>query len=415
MKKMITRITALILAVLLLLTLCISAAAAENGSPMLANVLDPNDPNAKPVGVFALRLRLGAEMTYMTAFLVKNGSSQYILTHSILASYVEEGYEMTLMGADGKNNIATFLGVDEDYELAYLFADGMKEFEPLKFSRDKFATKIALVLSFLNSNYSAAKDVEFRSYDFARFAQLTDRYFVEEKKEITLQWLGCPVLPERNTLEVQGICTAIKDKSDDMVLGIINFEKLELNTAYALDAKPVEMKPVETMPVQTKPVETESQPTEAAEEKETSGNGIFVTVGIVLAAVVLGFFLLQMQKNKKPTKTAGAAGQPKADWVLHCVSGPLNGWTFPVTGTLRIGSGSDVSIRLPESTPGISERHCEVSYDGTCVVLRDLNSAYGTYVSIHRLEPGKAYKLNHGDSFTLAPNGPGFQLEKTAN
>jgi histidinol phosphatase-like enzyme len=378
-------------------------------------MLNPNDPNAKPVGVFALRLRLGAEMTYMTAFLVKSGSSQYLLTHSILKSYVDEGYELTLMGKDGKeikNNIATFLGVDEDYELAYLFADGMKDFEPLKFSRDKFSTQVALVLSFLNSNYSAAKDNEFRSYDFARFSQLTDRYFVEEKKEITLQWLGCPVLPDRNTMEVQGICTAIKDKSDDMVLGIINFEKLELNSSYALGAKPVEMIPAETVPIQTEPTQVATEAEEEKEEQEQKsegGNGLVVLLIVLLALACTGggFCLFKLMQNTKQG-TSGAAYM--AQWNLKGVSGPLNGLVFPVFGAVRMGCGRDVAIRFPENTLGISDVHCEVINTGSGLVVRDLESAYGTYMSIQKLEPFAEYALKDGDIFSLAPNGPSFQV-----
>lgn len=414
MKKTISRLIALMLAVMLLCSLCISASAAQNANAtVLTSMLNPNDPNAKPVGVFALRLRLGADMTYMTAFLVKNGSTQYLLTHSILKSYVDEGYELTLMAKDGKdsiNNIATFLGVDEEYELAYLFADGMKDFEPLKFSRDKFSSKVALVLSFLNSNYSAAKDSEFRTYDFARFSQLTDRYFVEEKKEITLQWMGCPVLPDKNTLEVQGICTAIKDKSDDMVLGIINFEKMELNTNYALGAKPVEMTPAETVPIQTEPTQAATEAEEEKEEqKSEGGNGlvIFLIVLLVLACAGGGFCFYKLMQNSKKSNSGAVY---MAQWNLQCTSGPLNGLVFPVFGAVRMGCGRDVAIRFPENTLGISDVHCEVINTGNGLVVRDLESAYGTYMSIQKLEPFAEYALKDGDIFSLAPNGPSFQV-----
>lgn len=104
---------------------------------------------------------------------------------------------------------------------------------------------------------------------------------------------------------------------------------------------------------------------------------------------------------------------PVSRWQLRCVSGTLNDRTFPLGSTLRIGRSPQCDISFPENTPGVSGSHCEVSPEGDHVVVRDLNSTYGTYLGANnRLEAYRSYELHTGDIFTLAPNGQAFCLEK---
>ena len=77
MKRFVSRLIVLILAVAMMFCICATAYAAQNRNDGVAvHSLSAKDPATKPVGVFALRLRLGAEMTHMTAFLLKNGFIQ---------------------------------------------------------------------------------------------------------------------------------------------------------------------------------------------------------------------------------------------------------------------------------------------------------------------------------------------------
>lgn len=422
MKKRISKLVALIMAVVLMFCISISAAATGNGVGKFekdTKIYNPFDPKQKPVGVFALRLRMDSEMTYMTAFLVKDGSSNYILTHEAVAPYVEAGYELTLMNYRGKKHDVTFLGLDEEHEVAYLYADGMMQYEPLEFSNEPYAVQVALVRGIMNRSLTEAKDVEFRTYEFARFRQLNDLYFVEEKREITLEWLGSPVLPDKNVLEVQGMCVPIQDNTDDIFLGIISFKNMYLENGYALEGDPLSFKPQEEEPVQTEApqmepaatqAQSETKPVEEEKSEGGSGIGIIVVLILLLAAGGAGFYFY---KNKDVLLKKSAA-VPFKGWILRCTSGPLNGLVFPLGGTVRIGCGSGVAVRFPENTLGISDNHCEVMFDGNSVVLRDLNSEYGTFISINRLTPGVEYALSDGDVFTLAPNGPAFQVEYNA-
>lgn len=111
--------------------------------------------------------------------------------------------------------------------------------------------------------------------------------------------------------------------------------------------------------------------------------------------------------------SSGAAAGP-ARWQLRCIRGTLEGKTYPLTGTLSIGRAPDNEIAFSESTKGVSAKHCEVQLSGGRVILRDLNSTYGTYFGMEsraKLQPNMEYTVKNGDVFILAEGGPAFRLE----
>ena len=119
MKKMMSKLVALMMAIVLLSGLCLSAGATEfslTTSDDLMNMSIAQDcpqgggyastteesGSGKSVGVFALRLRKGSHAAIMTAFLVKDGNESYILTHAMVEKFAAEGYELMLMGMTHK-------------------------------------------------------------------------------------------------------------------------------------------------------------------------------------------------------------------------------------------------------------------------------------------------------------------------
>lgn len=449
MKKMLSKLTALTAAVLLMFSLCLSVAAEEyslaaaeslfnkslasecgkDGSDV-TTVLPGTDESAnagKPVGIFALRLGLGATAESMGAYLVQNGGAKYILTHSVAAAYAAEGIDLTLMGMDGENHTAYCVGVIPEYELAFLIADGMEGYEPLKFSREPFSTAVTVGLAFSNSNYTAARMIEYRSYDMGRFTQLSDLYYGEMDREVTLQWLGSPILRAKDSQEVQGICSAVVSQSGEMYMAIITFEKLKLEPTMALGVATVQQQPAGD----SEPAQSETpKPTEPAPQPEPESKGVdpklLVIGGLVVAAIA--YYLYNNNKKKEQEKKQEAAvvdvtqpktpmagfdaTRPMSDWVLRCTGGPLNGQTFPLSGRVMIGRSASAGIAFPDNTPGVSGKHCEIAVSGDSVVLLDANSTYGTFVSGGKLSPGVEHPLKSGDTFTLAQGGPSFRLER---
>ena len=48
-------------------------------------------------------------------------------------------------------------------------------------------------------------------------------------------------------------------------------------------------------------------------------------------------------------------------------------------GQVEVGRAPGVGLRL--AAPEVSSRHAELSWDGTVLLMRDLGSAYGTFVN----------------------------------
>ena len=118
------------------------------------------------------------------------------------------------------------------------------------------------------------------------------------------------------------------------------------------------------------------------------------------------------QNSPAPQPNIPAAAQ----WQIRCISGELKGQTFLLGGKLTFGRSTQCSVVFSKNTPGVSGTHCEVSIENGSVVLRDLQSTYGTYLGKNvRMEPQVNYHLQVGDSFVLAQDGPSFRLEKVGD
>lgn len=459
MKKMISRLFALTMAILMLTGMCLSVGAEEFGlasaDSLMGNIAEQcpqtsgytastssgeESVSTKPLGIFALKLRNGANATSMGAFLVQSGGSFYILSHSIAAEYAADGWELTLMGMDGENHQAVCVAVDPNYEIAYLQANGMNDYEPLKFSRDRFDTSVTVALSYSNSNYTAAKHVEFRAYDFARFTQLSDIYYGEMDKEVSLQWLGSPVLPSKTSDKVQGICSALKDDEGKTFMGLITFEKLSLESSCALGSTPTKQEPQKQTkePAQSKkpatkstePASTNNKTQEPSAEPESKLDVRVLIIGaLAVAAGCYYFYNKKQEANKEkakeeltPVEKTMCVEPPvmqnlaaEAKWTLICTGGPLQGKSFPLTGTVKMGRSNTAQIRFPDNAPGISSNHCELTVRDDCVILRDLNSSYGTFVPSGKIAPGTDHKLYAGETFALAKSSCSFRLEKAGS
>ena len=87
--------------------------------------------------------------------------------------------------------------------------------------------------------------------------------------------------------------------------------------------------------------------------------------------------------------------------------------SLPAGDTLFVGRDEKCGIRFAEGTPGISRRHCAISWDAgkACFMVVDTGSSYGTYLSNGtKLEPGMPYYLQPGSMFYLADSSNPIQL-----
>ena len=76
---------------------------------------------------------------------------------------------------------------------------------------------------------------------------------------------------------------------------------------------------------------------------------------------------------------------------------PNTGAVFPFSGEVVVGRGAAADIALDHST--VSRRHASLRLDGATVVVRDLDSANGTYLNGERIFD--ATRAEHGDILRL--------------
>ena len=102
---------------------------------------------------------------------------------------------------------------------------------------------------------------------------------------------------------------------------------------------------------------------------------------------------------------APAASKPQATGV-RCISGMFQGTFFPFMQTKMVlgRNAQQCSIVFPPNAMGVSALHCGLVWDKSTstVVVKDLGSTYGTFVSDGRkLTPGQMAVLRNGDSLTI--------------
>lgn len=146
----------------------------------------------------------------------------------------------------------------------------------------------------------------------------------------------------------------------------------------------------------------------AAEPANSGGSGLFLILGIAaVAAVAVVLIIVFMRKKKTSSADAKQVPGPQQKVpVVRSFSAQHSGRSVPVRdGQMVIGRvRNECGIVFAEGTPGVSARHCSVSFDnGTgCFTLTDLGSTYGTFLENgQRLNPGVPCQLRTGDRFYL--------------
>ncbi len=154
----------------------------------------------------------------------------------------------------------------------------------------------------------------------------------------------------------------------------------------------------------------------AWERYEAGGDFPWLWVGIGAAAIVIIVVLVLVLRRKKsggqPAKQPESQPAPPApgpaptpgDSGLRFQgrSGVFAGRRFAIAGTIRMGRDAAANdFIFPDSTKGVSRRHCELSVSNGIVQLRDVGSSYGTYVNGKRIAANQSVVLRPGDTFSV--------------
>ena len=168
--------------------------------------------------------------------------------------------------------------------------------------------------------------------------------------------------------------------------------KLDSNLFYAVSVS-------EVLPL----LDKNSIPYTLAPETK-SGGSTMLYVGIGAAAVAVIAVLAAVLGKKKKAPAAPKGQEEKGNPVLRSMAPQHGGMVVQLHGQpVQIGrDGAVCRLVYQDGTPGVSGRHCQVSFEQGQFVLTDLNSTYGTFLSNgQRVAPNSPVTLPPKSSFYL--------------
>lgn len=149
-------------------------------------------------------------------------------------------------------------------------------------------------------------------------------------------------------------------------------------------------------------------------ERSTPVLNIPIIIIAALAVLAIIVVIIVVIKKKAPSKKKQKQNfeKPQTDIkkpIVRSMAAQHNGLRFNLDGKqIFIGRNASVcAIVFKEGTPGVSNKHCSLSFDSASgdFILVDLNSTYGTFLSNgQKLVAGTAYHLKPRESFYLGDN-----------
>ena len=111
------------------------------------------------------------------------------------------------------------------------------------------------------------------------------------------------------------------------------------------------------------------------------------------------------------TAWPGRSVQP----VLYCTGGQLLNYKVHLgAGTTTVGRTAGCTVRYENGTPGVSGRHCAITWDGSRqeFIVQDLGSSYDTFLKNGlRLTASQPYRLPPGEILYLGDSKNSIRLE----
>ncbi len=158
---------------------------------------------------------------------------------------------------------------------------------------------------------------------------------------------------------------------------------------------------------------------------------VFLPIGALVLAGGIVLLVKSQKKEQNVSAFAGVAANAERNnvsarggrgsagkrAVLRGVTGKYAGQSFDLLkGKVVIGRDpATCNIVFDKNAPGISGRHCQVSYDQNedCFIITDLGSSYGTFLGNgKKLTANVAEKMYAGDTFYLCDNANRFVVSK---
>lgn len=148
---------------------------------------------------------------------------------------------------------------------------------------------------------------------------------------------------------------------------------------------------------------------------------MWIIIGVVAVLVIALIAVLLLRKTPAPATRQTPISSPapviptvdnSAELRFQSTSGVFAGKRFSIDGTVRIGRDpSRNDLVFPNGTQGISGVHCILIAKDGVLYLQDLGSTYGTFVNGgQRLAPNQPVVLRAGDRFSLGSDRESFVI-----
>lgn len=430
-KKFTMRLLAMVCVIVLcvpMMLASVSAATVGDGQEPAVFLLIFYDQQDHMVGTSAFYMEdtLGDGSTYLVAPLATK-------------SLIDAGYACAMYGVN-YSETATYITSSGSF--AFFTAPGLEKMVPVQTGNQLTSTVDFVYTPLENSTISGAKAI---SIDISSWTSVDGGLIAQGTEIETTELLGAPVVETKNHTVVGGVTMTQNSEYAIALLEGTSFpSKAAIVLGSATTQQPAETQAPATQPQQPAATQPQQQEPQQPEGTVNANDVALVTFVVVIAA----WFIIKNNKKKgKSQKTAAQADykpvregtimldpnnqkpiQPKVDvgmhsagWQIRGLAGPLEGrvYALPKNGVLTFGRDpiQDCNVLFNSNTPGISGLHCEVMDVFGDVVLRDLQSSYGTYMGHNRvrLEPKVDYHLREGDEFMLADGGQVFRLERAGD
>ena len=221
---------------------------------------------------------------------------------------------------------------------------------------------------------------------------------------------GGPLVDENGA--VLGVCTYTTYTDPNMNAAVSVNEVVKLLNSLQIPFTPVS--------------EVSDEETDNADDEDSESGKIawYIYAGVgaaLIGAVVLLVVLRGKKTPPQPPKPIPSGEQssgtkpqpPRTGRVLIGVAGPLKDRRFELKpgGRLLIGRSSSCDVRFEDGTPGVSNIHCEIRFDGKTATITDLKSSYGTFVDRKKLSPNVPVTLHRSLSIDIGSEKIRFVLQ----
>ena len=154
---------------------------------------------------------------------------------------------------------------------------------------------------------------------------------------------------------------------------------------------------------------------------------IVIACVVVIAAVVIVFLVIRKPKPAVQTggkgtgantgrSQGGSTSQNSDDsgWRIQGTAGAMAGKRIMIrkSGSVVIGRDQgQCNVVVPNGTPGVSGKHCEVFFQNGSVYIKDAGSSHGTFTGSGQRVTG-AVALKDGDRFWLGSEAQQFVISR---